>query len=97
MRRADKVFAKVTPGSDTRIPCDRVGDREAYASHGTSVGLTDSDDITGIITLLPSLFHSQGWPCLPSSHRELNEVLIIIQLPHLEKYTPKYQSCFHMY
>lgn len=92
------MFAQVTPGSDTQIPCKGLGDlREAHTSHGTSVGLIDGDDIPGIITLLPSLFHSQGWPCHPSSHREPNEVLIRIQLPHLEKYIPKHQSCFHMY
>lgn len=91
------MFAKVAPGSDTPILCEGLGDLEKHIPHGTSVGLIDADDITRVIILLPSLSHSQGWPCHLSSHRELNEVLIIIQLPHLEKYIPKHQSCFHMY
>lgn len=96
MRRLNKVFVRVVPGSDTRILCQGLGDLEKRISLGTSVGLIDADDITGVIILLPSLSHSQGWLCHPSSHRELNEVFIIIQLPHLEKYIPKHQSCFHM-
>lgn len=91
------MFAKVAPGSDLPILCEGLGDLEKRISHGTSVGPIDADDITRVMVLLPSLSHSQGWPCHPSSHRELNEVLIRIQLPHLEKYIPKHQSCFHMY
>lgn len=61
------MFSKVTPGSDTWIPCDRLGDREAHASHGTSVGLTDSDDITGIITLLLDFSVHKDGPVIPLS------------------------------
>lgn len=57
MRRPNKVFAKVTPGLDTPILCEGLGNLEKRVSHGTSVGLIDADD-AGVIILLPSLSHS---------------------------------------